>query len=428
MKIHFSLLFTLVAPVRAFITPQDGIALSRTSFALDAAANHAPVVDDDDDETSSTPPSSRRSFLNHVVTATTAGTLSTLSMEGLNSPAVAATGNTLAGQIQLPPMGLGAWSWGDSLFWGYDKKNDNDLKEVFDYAINNAKSSTTLLDTAEVYGFGRSEELIGKFSRDSDPSKVQVATKFAALPFRTRASDVVKACEKSAQRLGRPIDLYQIHFPNAWSNAEYWDGLAMAFDRGLVKAVGVSNYGVDATRACHDALAQRGIQLASNQIQMNLLYRWPEQNGLLQACDDLGVQVLAYSPLALGMLTGKYTRDKPPRGPRKAIYEQLLTTPDYENLLATMKDVAAGHDDDGEATTLSQVALNWARAKKTIPIPGARTLSQIQKNNAALDWTMTPEEVALLDREAAKVNTFVKPGASPFPKKDINTGLVMFDS
>jgi pyridoxine 4-dehydrogenase len=123
-------------------------------------------------------------------------------------------------------------------------------------------------------------------------SKPQVATKFAALPFRTKASDVVKACEKSVARLGtgRPIDLYQIHFPNAWSNAEYWDGLAMAYEKGLVKAVGVSNYGIDAVRACHDALAKRGIPLASNQIQLSLLYTHPIDNGLLKACDDLGVK------------------------------------------------------------------------------------------------------------------------------------------
>jgi pyridoxine 4-dehydrogenase len=253
-----------------------------------------------------------------------------------------------------------------------------------------------------------------------------VATKFAALPFQTKASDVVKACEKSVARLGtgRPIDLYQIHFPNAWSNAEYWDGLAMAYDKGLVKAVGVSNYGIDAIRACHDALAKRGIPLASNQIQLSLLYTHPIENGLLTACDDLGVKVLSYSPLALGMLTGKYTADNPPKGPRKSLFQSLQATPDYDNLLATMKDIASAH---GNATP-SQVALNWTRAKKTIPIPGARTLSQVQQNYAALDWDLSSAEVAALDKAAAKVTSFIKPEASPFPKEDINTHLKMFDS
>ena len=104
-----------------------------------------------------------------------------------------------------------------------------------------------------------------------------------------------------------PIDLYQIHFPNAFANAAYWEGLADAYDQGLVKQVGVSNYGVAAVRACHAALAKRGIPLTSNQIQYSLLYRYPEtHNALLQTCKELNVQVLAYSPLALGLLGGKY--------------------------------------------------------------------------------------------------------------------------
>jgi pyridoxine 4-dehydrogenase len=298
------------------------------------------------------------------------------------------------------------------------------LNEVFDYAVENSKSKTTLFDTAEVYGFGRSEKLIGDFSKKYDQNKIQVATKFAAVPFRTKPDDVVKACEKSVERLGRPIDLYQIHFPGAWSNAEYWDGLARAYDNGLVKAVGVSNYGVDAVRACHAALAKRGIPLASNQIQMSLLYRYPLENGLSQTCEDLNVKVLSYSPLALGMLTGKYTLDAPPGGPRKAVFQALKQTPDYDNLLAAMKDVASGHGD----ASLSQVALNWGRAKNSIPIPGARTLSQVKQNYGALDWNMSAAEVKALDLSAAKVTTFTKPESVPFPKEDRNTHLHMFDS
>ena len=330
----------------------------------------------------------------------------------------------LAGSIQLPELGLGAWAWGDSLFWGYDKKNDGELEKVFDYAIENSKFSSTLLDTAEIYGLGRSETLIGSFSKKYDPSQVQVATKFAALPWRTKPSDVVNACEKSLQRLGRPIDLYQIHFPNGYANAEYWDGLAMAYEKGLVKAVGVSNYGVDATRACHDALAKRGIQLATNQIQLSLLYRWPLENGLLQACNDLNVKVLAYSPLALGMLTGKYTAENKPSGPRQSIYDKLLTTPDYGNLLATMQQITSSHPD----ASLAQVALNWTRAKGTVPIPGARTVSQVKSNYGALNWKLSKEEETTLDAAAAKVTTFLTPDKNPFPKQDKDTGLIMYDS
>jgi pyridoxine 4-dehydrogenase len=364
---------------------------------------------------------SRRDFL--ATAAVGAASIGGASLATTGSAAASASG-LLRGQIDLPPIGLGAWSWGDSFFWGYDSKNDDALQQVFNYALSESKSRRTLIDTAEIYGFGRSEELIGKFSKDYvPPDQIQIATKFAPFPFRTSASDVVKACQASTQRLGRPIDLYQIHFPNVWSNAEYWDGLAAAYDLGLVKSVGVSNYGVDAVRACHAALAARGIQLATNQIQLSLLYRHPTENGLLQACEDLGVKIMSYSPLGLGMLAGKYTPAAPPQGPREKLYQQLMSTPDYERLLATMRDVASGH-----GATPAQVAINWARARNTTPIPGARTMEQIQQNYGALSWSLTKEEDTALTAAAKMVQTFTKPDAVPFPRKDIRTGLIMFDS
>ena len=112
-------------------------------------------------------------------------------------------------------MGIGAWAWGDSLFWKYDPKNDNELQELFDYY---ASTEDAFLDTAELYGLGRSEKLIGDFERASG-KRVKVASKFAALPWKTKREDVVKACEASLKRMGRDsMELYQIHFPNAWAN------------------------------------------------------------------------------------------------------------------------------------------------------------------------------------------------------------------
>lgn len=210
------------------------------------------------------------------------------------------------GKAMLPKMGVGAWAWGDSLFWGYNPKEDAELEEVFRTAT---ERGVGFFDTAELYGIGRSETLIKDFTSRLTPelaSGTSVATKFAALPWRTKRGDVVKAAKDSVRRLGRPIDLYQIHFPNAYANEAYWDGLGDAYEQGLVKAVGVSNYGKEAVRACHASLARRGIPLSSNQIQMSLLYRSPLDNGLKSTCDELGVQTIAYSPLALGLLTGKY--------------------------------------------------------------------------------------------------------------------------
>ncbi|KAL9189501.1 hypothetical protein ACHAXT_009176 [Thalassiosira profunda] len=329
--------------------------------------------------------------------------------------------------LSLPPIGLGAWAWGDSVFWGYDKKNDDDLREVFDYALS---KNLAFFDTAELYGFGRSEQLLGDFRKQACSTKeendnVIIASKFAALPWRTKREDVVKACEASVKRLGQPIDLYQIHFPNAWSNEEYWDGLGDAYDKGLVKAVGVSNYGVDAVRACHAKLAERGIKLASNQIQMSLLYRWPLENGLLDTCKELDVKVLSYSPLALGFLTRKYSSSNLPSGPRAKIGKQLYEDEDgaFENLQTLMKEIAGKHN-----TQVSQVALNWAIAKGTTPIPGARTLKQAKQNLATLEWTLSKEEEKALDDASSKVTGFITPDKNPFPRKDKDTGLTMYDS
>ena len=367
----------------------------------------------------------RRDFFQKVA-GTTVGSL-VVGSSSLLGPSEFANAEEVAAKVtpavKLPPIGLGCWAWGDPLFWGYDPKNDKELQQVFDYAIANS-DGPVLFDTAELYGFGRSEELLGEFSK-TRPDKSLIASKFAPFPFRTKAESVIKACEASVRRLGgRPIDLYQIHFPGAWSNEEYWDGMAKAYDKGLIKAVGVSNYGVDATRACYSALAKRGIPLASNQIQYSLLYKYPEENGLLQACSDLGVQVLSYSPLALGLLTGKYNRENLPTAvARKTLMESTVTKPEFSNLIASMKEVADAHKD----ATISQVAINWLRAKGTIPIPGARNLSQVQKNLGALGWEMSPEEVRFLDLASSKIS-YSSPGAAPFVKQDINTGLIMYDS
>ena len=390
----------------------------------------------------------RRDFLHQIAATTTA--VVTASVLGDDARAAAgATATAITGTAptpisipkppQLPPIGLGCWAWGDSLFWG--PSDEKQLQDVFEYVVSttssssSSSSSSVLLDTAEVYGFGKSEQLIGQFTKTVAPetqAKLVVATKFAAVPFRTKPINVVKAAQGSLARLDRgpttPIDLYQIHFPNAFANAAYWEGLADAYDQGLVKSVGVSNYGVDAVRACHAALAQRGIPLTSNQIQYSLLYRYPEtHNALLQTCNELNVQVLAYSPLALGLLGGKYrTLDSVQKvggGPRKKIFRQTIARPEFQQLVHTMEEIAHQHPN----ANVAQVAINWCRAKGTIPIPGARTLTQVQSNYAALSWKLTPAEIAVLDAASANYS-YIDPTASPFPKQDKDTGLIMFDS
>ena len=372
-----------------------------------------------------------------------------------------------SGPFVLPKIGVGAWAWGDSLFWKYDPSKDGELQEVFDATVD---AGVRFFDTAEVYGLGRSEKLLGQFCRNNpSAADVKIATKFAALPWRTKASDVLEAAKRSTDRLQRPIDLYQIHFPNAcaartsalrapgsaharlvrlcqrdkrrstlrshrlptpsrprrsWANEAYWDGLGSAVDSGLVRAAGVSNYGVDATRACHAKLASRGVKLVSNQVQLSLVYPYALQNGLKAACDELGVGTLAYSPLGLGVLTGKFSATNLPSGPRSAIAEQFLADPSFGELIRTMRAVGEAH---GGATP-AEVALGWTIAKGATPIPGARTLAQVRSNLRATGLSLSSSEVATLDAASAAVSPVLRPELNPFPKEDVFTKLHMYDS
>jgi len=188
-------------------------------------------------------------------------------------------------------------------------------------------------------------------------------------------------------------------------------------------------YGVDAMRACHAKLKSRGIPLSSNQIQLSLIYPYALSNGLVDACKELGVGVLAYSPLGLALLTGKYALpDKLPSGPRKALAEKFLRDPNFEALLATMRNIGATKLLGGGGASPAQIALAWCASKGACPIPGARNLKQATSNIEAAGIRLSPSEVAQLDAAASKVEGILSPSLNPFPKKDVFTGMTMYDS
>lgn len=331
------------------------------------------------------------------------------------APVVERPAAAASSAIQIPTLGVGAWAWGDRLFWGYDEKQDPALRAAFEVCV---KSGVKLYDTAEIYGPGRSEELLGRFIKETG-ADVLVATKFAALPWKLSRSDVVSACKGSLQRLGmEKIDLYQIHFPSPWKNEEFWDGLGDCYEQGLVRAVGVSNYGSDAIRGIHASLKARNIPLASNQVQYSLVYRFPELNGMKATCDELGVRILAYSPLGLGALTGKFSKDKLPDGPRRALAEKWLADPAFGILIKQLQTVAASK---GKDVTPSQVALAWCIAKGTTPIPGVRTVKQAEDDVKAMSVKLSSREVQDLDTAAAAVTPVLNPDTAPFPKQSIDT-------
>ncbi|KAK9853919.1 hypothetical protein WJX84_005356 [Apatococcus fuscideae] len=303
--------------------------------------------------------------------------------------------------LQVSPVGVGAWSWGDrSGYWGYNKgygKEDNlaAFKETLSHGIS-------FIDTAEVYGFGLSEEFLGEFMRTTGIKPV-IATKFAPLPWRLNADSVVKGLKGSLSRLGvSQVGLYMQHWPgfltNAFSNDAYVEGLGRCVQQGLTQAVGVSNYREDRIRKATARLADMGVPLASNQVQYSLLYRAPESNGVAQACKESGTTLVAYSPLSQGLLTGKYSADNRPGGARAGAFkpDRLL---EIEPLLSLMRDIGSAHG----GKSPSQIAINWTLCKGALPIPGVKTAKQAREAAGSFGWRMTNDQVAALDKVSARI-------------------------
>ena len=198
-------------------------------------------------------------------------------------------------------------------------------------------------------------------------------------------------------RLGREcVDLYQHHYPNARiSIPKLMDLVADAVEAGKIKAVGVSNYSAQQMREAHAALSKRGIQLASNQVEYSLLHRKPEVDGVLDTCRELGITLIAYTPLAGGLLTGKYSALNRPGGFFRRILPQYnrKSLESIQPVIKLLREIGACY-----SKTPSQVALRWLIENPIVlPIPGAKNGKQAMDNAEALSFSMTPEEVKLFD-------------------------------
>ncbi|MGD0881276.1 MAG: aldo/keto reductase [Acidimicrobiales bacterium] len=311
-------------------------------------------------------------------------------------------GFTLAGSdVTIPLIGVGTWAWGDQSTWGmggYDTDLTREsIREAWDASID---AGVTFFDTAEVYGRGESERIIGSLLAGdaARAASAVVATKFMPSPWKLNVRGaLLTSLRASLGRLGLPaVDLYQIHGPiSLRSHDAIADALAAAHGEGLVKAVGVSNYSVKETRSIAAALDRRGLRLATNQIEFSLLRRSPETTGLLAACADLGVVPLAYSPIGQGRLTGKYSADHPPPGKRNFSNHPMEVV---DSIVAELRRIGDGHG----GKLPSQVALNWVTAKGAVPIPGAKNRHQAEENAGALGWQLDGDDLDRLDRVALR--------------------------
>ncbi|XP_059628974.1 pyridoxal reductase, chloroplastic isoform X2 [Cornus florida] len=308
------------------------------------------------------------------------------------------------GPLTVSPMGFGTWAWGNQLLWGYQESMDSELQQTFNLVVENG---INLFDTADSYGTGKlngqSEKLLGKFIREYPGQKrvrdnIVIATKFAAYPWRLTPGQFVNACKSSLDRMQiDQIGIGQLH----WSTANYaplqesalWDGLVAMYEKGLVQAVGVSNYGPRQLVKIHDYLKARGVPLCSAQVQFSLLSMGEDQMEIKNICDSLGIRLISYSPLGLGMLTGKYTTSNLPQGPRGLLFGQII--PGLEPLLISLREIA-----QKRRKTVPQVAINWCICKGTIPIPGIKTIKQAKENLGALGWRLSSDEVLQLESAA----------------------------
>ena len=304
--------------------------------------------------------------------------------------------------IFISPIGLGCWQFseGHGFAGGYWPALAQET--VNQIVAASLAGGINWFDTAEVYGGGRSEKALAKALTASGKKNgdVVIATKWWPL-WRTARSIKATIGERLACLAPFGIDLHQVHQPFALaSTAAQMRAMADLVAEQHIRTVGVSNFSAGKMRAAHEALAARGIPLVSNQVRYSLLNRGIERNGILKSAQELGVTIVAYSPLAQGVLTGKYHRDpaliRSRPGPRKWLMSFRRRGLERSRaLVAALEAIAREH-----SATPSQVALNWLMnvyGDTMVVIPGATSVEQAKENVGAMSFRLSDAEMRRLD-------------------------------
>ena len=302
-----------------------------------------------------------------------------------------------ASGIEVSPLGIGTNRWGSD-----QGSNRETIYKTFDAYL---EAGLNFFDTAEVYTGTYSERVLGECLR-RNRQNVVIATKFAPLPNRLSSHTLMDALDASLQRLGlETIDLYMVHWPFTLLNIEaLMDEMALAVHRGKVRAVGVSNFNVDQMCRAHARLSHYEIPLAVNEVHYSLVHRQPEDNGVLEACQELDVALIAYRPLESGSIAraGDLEVRNSTVAPTllrqgRRLISSLQYPKNQEHLVtlrSTVDEVARAH-----GKTHSQVALNWLlqRDEHIIPIPGTTSPEHVTENAETLTWKLTPDEFAVIN-------------------------------
>ena len=299
------------------------------------------------------------------------------------------------GKMRISKVGIGTWQ-GAGEDWG----SDVETGKIKDAIIRANELGVNLIDTAEVYGEGQSEKIVGRALEELDRDDVIVATKVNA---HLRYDDVKKACENSLERLNiEKIDVYQIHWPDPWQQIPMKETMRAMEDlylEGKIENIGVSNFAVRDLREARESLEETDV--IWNQVRYNMLERQIERE-VLPYCRREDIAVIAYSPLAQGALTGKYGPENLPvdniRTDRPTFRNNIFkksNLKEISDLLSVMEDISNNHD-----KTVAQIAINWvARKSGVIPIVGAKRPEQAEWNANAVGWEISEDEAEEIDRE-----------------------------
>jgi len=305
----------------------------------------------------------------------------------------------------VTPIGLGCWQFSKQKnmagkFW--PRLEDDLIDKVVSFSL---EGGINWFDTAEVYGNGASEKALSKAlqATNKKPGEVFIATKW--WPMFRFASNISKTIGERIKALSPyPIDLYQVHQPWGFSSEKKeMEAMAELLDRKLIKNIGVSNFSAQQMKNAWETLDKKGIPLASNQVLYNLLNRKIESNGVMEMAKKLGISIIAYSPLAQGLVTGKF-HDNPELlkniGLRK--YSSKFKPNGLEKsrpLVMFIKELALKYH-----VTPSQIALNWLinyHGDTVVAIPGATKETHAKENTGAMSFRLSDEDMTSLDKESA---------------------------
>jgi len=303
--------------------------------------------------------------------------------------------------IKITPIGLGCWQFskGDNFAGKFWPSLEDEV--ILDIVRISLEGGINWFDTAELYGNGASEKMLSKSltALGKKPGEVIIATKW--WPMFRFASNILKTIDVRLKCLDPfPIDLYQVHQPYGFSSeVREMEAMAKLVQAKKIKHVGVSNFSAKQMRSSWETLQKAGISLVSNQVQYSLLKRKIETNGVLDTAKELGITIIAYSPLAQELVTGKF-HDNPELlkniGYRK--YTSMFKPKGLEKsqpVTDLVKRLALKYE-----VTPSQVALNWLinfHGDTVIAIPGATKASHAEENTGAMKFMLSPEDMRLLD-------------------------------